>query len=203
MRIWRMLLAVVLVVAAGAGLLFNPAAAAPSRARTLIVAFHGNVNSIDPATACSTEDGKVTTQLHDRLVELGTRRLDTGNVVTVESQVLPRLAASWTLSPDRLTYTFRLKRGAKFPSGREVDAEAVAFSLNRSNTMAQCAKFVLTAGLLDNLEMIRALDRSTVEIKLKRPDYLFFQALSTFAGGIVDPEVVRANGGVTAGRPNL
>jgi peptide/nickel transport system substrate-binding protein/oligopeptide transport system substrate-binding protein len=46
-------------------------------------------------------------------------------------EVVPDLAESWTVSPDGLTYTFRLRRGARFHNGRAATAADALWSLNR------------------------------------------------------------------------
>ena len=43
----------------------------------------------------------------------------------------PWLAESHTISPDGLTYTFKLRRGAKFHDGTEITAEDVRYSIER------------------------------------------------------------------------
>jgi peptide/nickel transport system substrate-binding protein len=45
----------------------------------------------------------------------------------------PALATSWTLSPDKLTWTFNLRRGVTFQDGTPFNADAVIFQLNREN----------------------------------------------------------------------
>jgi peptide/nickel transport system substrate-binding protein len=43
----------------------------------------------------------------------------------------PKLAESWTASPDGLSYTFKLKEGVKFHDGSELTAEDVKFTMDR------------------------------------------------------------------------
>src|SRR5688500_13960927 len=43
----------------------------------------------------------------------------------------PWLAESHTVSPDGLTYAFKLRRGAKFHDGAEITAEDVRYSMER------------------------------------------------------------------------
>ena len=43
----------------------------------------------------------------------------------------PGLAESWTIAPDGLTYTFKLRKGVKFHDGTPFNADAVVFSLGR------------------------------------------------------------------------
>ncbi len=51
--------------------------------------------------------------------------------LTDDGDVVPLLAESYTLSDDALTYTFQLKPGVHFHSGKEVTSEDVKFSIER------------------------------------------------------------------------
>ncbi|MGO7741119.1 ABC transporter substrate-binding protein, partial [Rhizobium johnstonii] len=44
----------------------------------------------------------------------------------------PSLAESFTVSPDGMTYTFKLHKGVKFSNGREVVASYVKYSIERA-----------------------------------------------------------------------
>src|SRR5271169_543939 len=48
-----------------------------------------------------------------------------------DGSVLPKLAASWDVSNDGLTYVFHLVAGARFHDGSRFDAGAAKFSLDR------------------------------------------------------------------------
>jgi peptide/nickel transport system substrate-binding protein len=43
----------------------------------------------------------------------------------------PGIATEWEASPDLLTYTFKLRQGALFHNGREIDAAAVKWNYER------------------------------------------------------------------------
>ncbi len=49
-----------------------------------------------------------------------------------DGSVLPRLASSWDISDDGLTYTFHLEHGVRFHDGSAFDAAVVKFSLDRA-----------------------------------------------------------------------
>ena len=51
-----------------------------------------------------------------------------------DGHVVPLLATSWTISPDRRTYDFQLQKGVKFSNGAPFTAEDVKFSLLRVKT---------------------------------------------------------------------
>jgi len=56
-------------------------------------------------------------------------------------RVLPRLAESWTESPDGLTWTFTLRSNAIFHDGTRVDSTAVKASLERSLASSDIDQF--------------------------------------------------------------
>ena len=45
-----------------------------------------------------------------------------------KQQVVPMIAKSWEVSPDGLTWTFHLRRGAKFSDGHPITSEDILFS---------------------------------------------------------------------------
>jgi peptide/nickel transport system substrate-binding protein len=83
-------------------------------------------NDIDPAVGkdeCSTTS---LCNLYDPLVW-----------PTPGGGVAPWVAENWTISPGGLTYTFTIRKGIKFHSGRNLTAEDVAFSVNRLITIGK------------------------------------------------------------------
>lgn len=81
---------------------------------------------------------------------------------TLEPQ--PLLAQSWEMSDDGLTYVFKLKPDVLWHDGQPFTAEDVVFSVDDflRNTHARAR------GNLEVVESITALDRLTVQFKLKR-----------------------------------
>ncbi len=118
-------------------------------------------------------------------------------LVTVEApdftKIQPKLAESWDISKDGLTYTFHLRRGAKFMSGNPVTAGDVRFSLRRLKYLEDNPSF-----FMDPVKDIAVVDDSTVRITLSAPDASFMAALAAPPTGIVDSKVVLAHGGTDA-----
>ncbi len=85
---------------------------------------------------------------------------------------LPSLAKSWTVSPDGLTYTFKLEEGVKWHDGQPFTAEDVVFTttkfLPEVHPRARAA--------FDRCESITAPDKFTVAFKLKEPFEPFLYA---------------------------
>jgi len=83
----------------------------------------------------------------------------------------PWLAESHTVSPDGLTYTFKLRRGAKFHDGAEITAEDVRYSAERILALKKGAAALLATMLAPGAT--RALDRYTVQFTLLKPSAIF------------------------------
>lgn len=161
-------------------------------------------STLDPAWACGLQEISFLQNFYVRLVQNGTAEGPEGTGVVDYSKIEPYLAKSWEVSEDGLVYTFHLKEGYTFESGKPVDADAVRYSLQRVLDMAGCGRFFLTDGHIDPVifKSIEAVDPLTVEITLNKPNGNMLGDLATHAASIVDPSIVEANGGVTPGQPN-
>lgn len=76
-------------------------------------------------------------------------------------------AQSWTVSPDGLTFTFKIRSGLKFHSGNPLTADDVAWSIQRSVLLDKGAAAVLQGiGLTkeNTLDKVKKIDDSTVSI---------------------------------------
>ena len=114
-----------------AGLLAGIAGAAElARNQVLNIAFDaGDAKTLDPHRAATTSDRATVDMIFNGLV-----RYPPGNQVSVE----PDLAESWTVSPDKKTWTFKLRKGVFFhpfpgsPNGYELTSDDVVYSLKRA-----------------------------------------------------------------------
>jgi peptide/nickel transport system substrate-binding protein/oligopeptide transport system substrate-binding protein len=113
--------------------------------------------------------------------------------------VVPAVAVSWTVSPDALTYTFRLREDAVFHNGRAVTSEDVAWSFRRLlrketdsprrwllEPIAGAAAF--TAGGAADIEGLRTPDPRTVVLRLGKPFAPFLGMLTMTGASIVPRE---------------
>jgi peptide/nickel transport system substrate-binding protein len=107
-----------------------------------------------------------------------------------EGKLQPLLAESWTVSPDNLVYTFKLRRGVTFHDGREFNATDVKFTFDRAmapdSTNAQKWIFAPIAS-------IETPDPATVTITLKQPAGNFLYGLAWGDAVIFAPESMANN----------
>jgi len=110
--------------------------------------------------------------------------------IDAQGQVQPALAESWSVSDDGLTYTFKLRSGAKFHDGTSFEADDVKFSLDRArgenSTNAQ-------KGLFAGIESVDVIDPATVAVKLKAPEGLFAWNMGLGDAVMVAPETAETN----------
>lgn len=169
------------------GVLPAAAGGAPSRVPPNVLVFGMTIESavsLDPAHGFEFETTWVMQHLYDQLVDLPRDF----------SRALPRLAVSWTASPDLKTYTFRLRPGARFHSGNAVDARAVEFSLRRVIQLKLAPSFILTDFIAKPEDIVAVgSDQVRVTFNQAMPENFMAAILSNEVASIVDPAVVRRN----------
>ncbi|MFV2043479.1 MAG: ABC transporter substrate-binding protein [Anaerolineales bacterium] len=101
----------------------------------------------------------------------------------------PYLAESWEASEDSLTYTFKLRKGVMFHDGTELNAEDVAYSMDRMLSIGKGFSW-LWQNVLDVGDTI-AVDEYTVQFNLNEPYGPFMATLVQFF--IVNKDLLVAN----------
>ena len=92
----------------------------PKKGGEYILASRVDANSLEPHNDLTNVRIYVTGLVYDNLIS-----------IDQDLKLQPGLAESWTVTPDNLTYTFKLRKGAKFHNGREVTADDVIYTYNR------------------------------------------------------------------------
>ena len=108
---------------------------------------------------------------------------------TIPPKIEPWLAESHTVSPDGLTWEFKLRPGAKFHDGSPVTAADVVFSFQRVLKIGKAPAAPFLPVLKP--EGITAPDPQTVRIRLEKPYGPFFATLPMVM--IVNEKLVRAH----------
>jgi peptide/nickel transport system substrate-binding protein len=182
------------LLASSAATLAAPAVIPAARAATpkgvaVMAKQIDDIVSFDPAESYEFTNGEVDANCYRRLI-----RPNLDDATKIDGD----LAQSWTVSPDGLTFTFHLRRGVAFDSGKPVTAHDAAFSLQRVVTLNKTPGFIVTQfGFTpDNVEkLIRALDDTTLELKLPEAQATSFvlYCLSANVGSVVDKAAALAN----------
>lgn len=170
-RVLVVLVAIVLLsvlTVAPAQLTAGPAS---SRSGNLVLATRG---SAEPANMDAHVDPYAITWLMDSFVA------DPLVLLTAEGEYKPMIATGWSVSPNGLIWTLRLRKDVKFQDGTSLDAEAVKFNIDR--VMNPETRSALMANYLGvrNFQKTEVINESTVKIHYSAPVPTVLWGLSIF-----------------------
>ena len=131
---------------------------------TLVIASGADAVTLDPGVSFDGQSVLLWRGVYEALLKYK------GGTTEIE----PNLAESYSISPDKLTYTFKIRKGIKFQDGETLDAAAVKLNIDRQIAIKQGIAYALGP-----VTKIETPDDSTVVLHLSTPsDGL----LSAFAG---------------------
>src|SRR5215813_1254230 len=102
--------------------------------------------------------------------------------ITPEGKFVPDAAESWSMSPDGLLYTFKLRKNALFHDGTRLDAAAVKFSIDR--LMDPATKSGMRT-FYEPIHSVEVVDPYTVQVRLKHAYAFFLHMLAGYRTGLV------------------
>ena len=151
-RLFSLVAVVALVLSACSRKSSTTAASPASTNGTLNLAYLADMSVPDPDVFYDIEGNTVILSAYEGLVDY---KPDT---TTIE----PKLATSWDISPDGLTYTFHLRSGVTFQDGTPFNAAAVKTSFQRRVNVNSAPAYML-AQVAD----MQTPDPMTFVVKLK------------------------------------
>ncbi|CAA9570126.1 MAG: Oligopeptide ABC transporter, periplasmic oligopeptide-binding protein OppA [uncultured Thermomicrobiales bacterium] len=144
-------------------------------------------NNLDPVTNDGNVNIWIFMNVYDQLVRVGSDG----------ASLVPGLAESWEVSPDGVTYTFKLRPGVLFSDGTPLKASDVLYSFVRAaNDPAETWTFTLTALQRDAAGQVQGIttpDDTTVVIQLAQPWAPFLSDVAMFNLSIVSEAFARGN----------
>ncbi|TDD73280.1 ABC transporter substrate-binding protein [Actinomadura rubrisoli] len=150
----------------------------PVEGGTLVYGVDGEPIDLDPHKSPQDVTALYARPVLDSLVSLDT-----------QGRIHPWLASSWTISPDRKTYTFKLREGVKFSDGTPFDAAAVKANLD--HIADPRTKSQMAAGQIRPYQGTTVVDARTAKVAFAKPHSPFLAALSTAFFGIQSPTQLR------------
>ena len=114
---------------AALGVLSLPRAVHAQGSTTLISAQTTEATGLDPSLVPALSRSRRTPLMYNQLVRF-----------EPDMTLVPELAESWQVSPDGLTWTFKLRQGVKFHDGQEFTSADVKFSFDRLLEKSQAGK---------------------------------------------------------------
>lgn len=112
------------------------------------------------------------------------------------TKIVGSLARSWTVSPDRLTYTFALQPDVTFHSGAPLTSQAVKDAFQRRLDVGQAPSYMLA-----DVESMSTPDDLTFVVKLKRRVNPFEAYMaSSWGPKVIGPAAIKTNAGKDFGQ---
>lgn len=176
MRTLRLVLALTIMAGlAVAG--FSPgASSAPGMKQVIKFGVNRAAENLDPVTQDANPDIWAFMQIYQQLVRVNVK----GDGFD------PDLATKWTTSADGKTWTFFLRKDAKFSNGDPVKASDAVWSLKRAHDTKGPWQWAL-----EPVQDITAKDDYTVVITLKEPWGPFLSDISLFSNSILPEKVFK------------
>ncbi len=131
---------------------------------------------LDPQMTSNYGDWQYVNQMYDTIV---TTDFD-------GETIKDALAESWDVSDDGKTYTFHLKDGVKFHSGKELTSEDVKWTWERWRTESG----TVYSYYLDFVDTIETPDEKTVVVNMTQPDNNFLVNMTVPVASIMNKEAV-------------
>jgi len=148
---------------------------APPLGSTLVFARQQETETLDPQRTTAVSSAEVDYDLYDTLTSQD-----------YDNTVKPGLAEKWEIAPDGKTYTFTLRRGVRFHSGKPLTSADVKFTLERWLTL----KGSPTAFNIAPVERVDAPNPTTVVLHLKEPLSILLINLANYSASILNQEFV-------------
>ncbi|MCL6570758.1 MAG: ABC transporter substrate-binding protein [Bacillus sp. (in: Bacteria)] len=153
---------------------------------TLVYGRGGDSTSLDPITTTEGETFKVTENIFETLLQYGDQ----------DTTINAGLAEEWEASADGLTYTFKLRQGVKFHDGTDFNADAVVFNFERwmNGDADKFPYYTMFGGYKGEeghvIKEVKAVDESTVQFVLTRPQAPFLKNIAMSPFGMASPTAV-------------
>src|SRR5579864_7794670 len=159
--------------------------------RTFIWGKSGDADTLDVNVTGNGEAWEVAAQIFNLLVRTKPGATD----------IEPDLATSWSVSPDGLIWTFKLRQGVTFQDGTPWNADAAKFNFDRwadeknPYHLVQGYDYTYWKGFLaDSFSEARAVDPYTLQLVLKQPNGPLLQNLAIIAFGFNSPTAIKLYG---------
>lgn len=151
------------------------AGAAAKKGGNLILGASADAETLDPHATTALRASRYLAMMHDNLL---TRDFD--------GSFKPGLAESYTVSPDGLTYTFKLRSGVKFHSGKAFSSADVKYTFDRWLKNEKSP----TRYTIQPITSVEAPDPQTVVMKLDKPYNILLDQIAGAWAVILNGEAV-------------
>lgn len=151
----------------------------PADGDWLIVRLPAEMEHLNPFTSQDAYSSSINSLIFDTLLDMDNRTLE----------LIPKLATSWEISDDKLTYTFHMRQDAHFTDGQPVTAHDVKFSFD--TVMNPKVNAPHLRNYFQDIVSCEAVDDYTVKFVSNKP---YFRHLLMLGGLEVIPRHIYSEG---------
>lgn len=144
--------------------------------QTLLVTIYGNPVDIDPASNSEALANIILFNTTEGLVRVNPENIN---------EYLPQLAEKWESNDSYTSWTFYIRKDAKFHDGTPVNAAAVKYSFVRLIKSSLAYSFILAQFVSDPEKQIIVSDEYVLKFVFDQPTPLLLKALSSSFGTLV------------------
>lgn len=155
------------------------ASALGAQAQDLRIALQSDADVLDPDQSRTFVGRIVYTALCDKLVD-----------ITPELELIGQLATEWSWNDDQTQLTMQLREGVTFHDGTPFNAEAVAYNIERSQTLEESRRKSEVASITGT----EVLGEYEIRLDLEQPDATLLAQLADRAGMMISPTAAREAG---------
>ena len=113
------------------------------------------------------------------------------NALMDELGIVGDVAESWEVSEDELTWTFHLRKGVKFHSGKELTAEDVKATYDRLLNKEDPVRYTQTMGFIDHCDIV---DDYTINLVTLEPAGPMLASLTLRANTLLNKDYIEKYG---------
>jgi peptide/nickel transport system substrate-binding protein len=168
--------------------------------KPIIKAIAGDSQTIDPVQNLQPRSAEMVANLYDQLVTYETSEGADGQLYSDVTKPVGLLAESWEVSPDGLVWIWKLRKGVKFHSGREMTAHDAKWTFVRDAKVMQPGAFnhrvvrLYDAGNEGRVDSaIKVIDRYTLEMTFEVATPYVPQVFANAGVTVYDSELMLAN----------
>ncbi len=144
--------------AAAAAAASGSASGAAPGAATFVVGNTAAVDGLNPYVGQTAVDFEVYGLIYDNLMDYGQR----------DYSPSPRLATSWSVSKDQLTWTYQIRHGVKWSDGVPLTAADVAYTFQR-DIQPGSTEFADNSSYVQNITSVKQTGPYTVVMTVSKP----------------------------------
>jgi peptide/nickel transport system substrate-binding protein len=164
--------------------------------RTLTVAWDTDIDTLDPASFKSIGGYTVQANIYDSplMWKVDPVPSKPGLSQSKPGEMEGGIAESWSFEKDGATLVLQIRKGVKFPSGREVNASSVKYLFDRGLQSPGYMRILFPRLLrITKPEQFAVRDDYTLAINMPAPSPMTLDTMALINNALLDPDEVKAN----------